>query len=202
MMQALLARALALPKGARQVIAIAGPPASGKSTVAAELAAQITAKGRLAAVVPMDGFHLDNRILDRRGLRSRKGAPETFDLRGFRGLVTELTAGGDVIFPIFDRNLDLAIAGAGDVPDACDLVVIEGNYLLFDASGWRDLVPHWALSVYLDVPEATLRARLTERWIAQGLDAAAALARAEGNDLPNAARVRNNLLPADIVLAG
>ena len=38
-----------------------------------------------AAVVPMDGFHYDDAVLTAKGLRQRKGAPETFDYRRLRG---------------------------------------------------------------------------------------------------------------------
>ncbi len=55
----------------RRLIAISGPPAAGKSTLAQALAAARPA----ATVVPMDGFHLDNSLLDAAGLRGQKGAP-------------------------------------------------------------------------------------------------------------------------------
>ena len=201
MSDALLEQALALPEGRRQMIALAGPPASGKSTLAETLTRDLTAAGRLAAVVPMDGFHLDNRVLDARGLRHRKGAPDTFDLRGFSRLVADLATGGEVVYPLFDRDRDLAIAGSGVLPERCDLVVLEGNYLLFDAPGWRDLPRHWTLSAYLDVPRARLRDRLSARWIAHGFSAEDAQARADGNDLANAELVQDNRLPADLTLS-
>ena len=65
----------------RFVVGIAGPPGAGKSTIAEELRTLLP-EGT-AVVVPMDGFHFDDAILVRRGLRNRKGAPETFDLSGF-----------------------------------------------------------------------------------------------------------------------
>ena len=56
----------------RKLIAIAGAPGSGKSTLAEELAHQL---GPTAAVMPMDGFHLDNDALHAMDLFHRKGAP-------------------------------------------------------------------------------------------------------------------------------
>ncbi len=67
----------------RRLIALAGAPASGKSTLAHALCALVPG----ACVVPMDGFHLDNALLEARGLLARKGAPETFDARGFLHLM-------------------------------------------------------------------------------------------------------------------
>ena len=59
----------------RALIAVAGPPASGKSTFAAQLVAHLNQSTHSAVLVPMDGFHLDNSVLARRGLLARKGAP-------------------------------------------------------------------------------------------------------------------------------
>jgi len=64
----LLARVLEFPEGRpRKLIALGGPPCSGKSNMARRLADKLTAAGRTTQVVPMDGFHLDNRILQARG---------------------------------------------------------------------------------------------------------------------------------------
>ena len=185
----------------RQIIAVAGPPASGKSTVALHLTDHLVAAGRTAVLVPMDGFHLDNRILDERGLRSRKGAPETFDHAGFIHLIQRISAGEDAIAPVFDRGLDLAIAGAELIPGSAEVVVVEGNYLLLDEPEWRSLVPLWTFSVFLDVPEPVLEDRLVQRWLEHGHDADSARERALSNDIPNARRTLRNRMPADIVLS-
>ena len=200
MSDALLEQALALPGGRRQIIALAGPPASGKSTLAETLARDLTAAGRQAAVVPMDGFHLDNRVLDARGLRHRKGAPDTFDLRGFARLMADLATGGEVIYPLFDRDRDLAIAGAGVLPEPCDLVVVEGITCCLMRQVGVTCPAFWTFSVFLDVPRARLLERLTARWIAHGLSAEDALARADGNDLANAELVQGQRLRADMIL--
>ena len=71
----------------RFLVAIAGPPGAGKSTMADSLAAALRARGESAEVLPMDGFHMDNAILIERGLLARKGIPETFDVRGFIDIV-------------------------------------------------------------------------------------------------------------------
>ena len=181
---------------------MAGPPASGKSTFAEALAGHVTAAGRDARVVPMDGFHLDDRVLRARGLLPRKGAPETFDAAGLARLVAALAEGGEVVHPIFDRSREIAIAGAGIVPADCDLAIVEGNYLLLDEPAWRGLAAQWSLTVFLDVPEDELRRRLLARWRGFGLGEDAAREKAEENDLPNGLRVMRGSRPADIVLGG
>ena len=60
--------------GSRKIIAISGPPAAGKSTVAEAVVASLTAMEKTATLVPMDGFHLDNAVLERAGTVARKAA--------------------------------------------------------------------------------------------------------------------------------
>lgn len=191
--------AMRLPSG-RHLIAIAGAPASGKSTYAERLAYELTQSGRAAQVVPMDGFHLDNRILDAREESARKGAPHTFDHRGFYRLMEDIKTGGSVIYPEFDRTLDMAIAGAGVLEAETEMVVVEGNYLLYDHPDWRELAKLWSLTIRIEVPEALLSARLMQRWRQHGLDSETAFDKVRNNDLPNAYAVTMNPLPADITI--
>ena len=186
----------------RFLVAITGAPGCGKSTLASELARRLNAQGRKAIVVPMDGFHLDNSILEARGLRPRKGAPETFDAPGFLRLVRALRTGDEVFAPSFDRTRDLAIAGSVAVPAAARVVIVEGNYLMFDEAPWAELAGLWDLAVRVNVPMPELRARLIHRWLSLNYSSAVATRRAEGNDIPNAQRVIDHALPCDIDLNG
>jgi len=184
----------------RVIVGIAGAPGSGKSTFAREVCRRLTLQDCRTAVVPMDGFHLDNSILDQLGLRARKGAPETFDVRGFVHLINRLKGGDHVYTPVFDRTRDIAISGVIDVPPTMQAVIVEGSYLMFDEPVWNILPDMWDLSVRIDVPITELRARLIQRWLNQNLSRAAATRRAEGNDIPNANRVIAKALPCDLIL--
>ena len=191
----LLPRIEALPPG-RRLVAVAGPPGGGKSTLAAALVARMPG----AALVEMDGFHLDNPLLEARGLGARKGAPETFDADGFVAAIRRIRAGREVILPRFDRARDLAVAGARVVPARARIVVVEGNYLLLRRAPWEELRRFFDLTVSVDPGLAELRARLVRRWLDHGLPEAEAVARAEGNDLANAAVIRAESAAADVTL--
>src|SRR5512139_3390405 len=54
------------PDGDRYLLALAGPPGCGKSTVAAVLQRLFTERGMRSLVLPLDGFHLKNEELKRR----------------------------------------------------------------------------------------------------------------------------------------
>ena len=184
----------------RLLVAVCGAPASGKSTLAKELCRRLNLRKIPAMVVPMDGFHLDNAILDARGLRPRKGAPETFDADGFLHLIRRLGETAEVVAPMFDRTRDLSVAGAIAIPASCPVVIVEGNYLMFDEQPWEFLAPLWDLTVRVEVPMPQLRARLIHRWLALNHSRAAATRRAESNDIPNAQRVIDHALPCEITL--
>ena len=144
----------------RFMIALAGPPGAGKSTLAAAL---VAALGAGAKAVPMDGFHYDDAVLIARGARDRKGAPDTFDVHGFLHLLKRLRAEDEVAIPLFDRNLEISRAGADIVTAADRLLVVEGNYLLLNEAPWPEAAELFDLTVWIDVPEVELDRRLMER---------------------------------------
>jgi len=186
----------------RVIVAIAGPPAAGKSTLLTILINNLQNEFGAERVVgvPMDGFHLDNYQLNKFNLLSRKGAPHTFDIGGLVSLVKRLsTSESPVYAPEFDRASDLSRNCAIKIENTHDVVLIEGNYLLLDQPGWRELNDYFDLSISIDVPDATLQKRLVQRWLDNGLSAQAALTRAKSNDIPNAVTVREQSRGADII---
>lgn len=186
---------------ARLLIAIAGPPGAGKSTLAEALVAGLVELGQRSALVPMDGFHLDDRILERSGLLGRKGAPETFDADGFVNAVQRIAAGdADILVPVFDRAREIAIAGAQRVEARDRFVVFEGNYLLSATDPWCQLLGHWDYSIFLNPGMEELERRLVTRWLDHGHERDAAARRAQDNDIPNARFVLEKSVSADLVL--
>jgi pantothenate kinase len=186
----------------RYMVGIAGAPASGKSTFAEKLHEDLTQAGQTAVIVPMDGFHFDDVVLNARGHRARKGAPHTFDARGFIHLLGRIKAREpDIAIPVFDRSMELARAGASIVGAATKFILVEGNYLLLQQEPWQNLRAMFDLSVYLDVPQAELEQRLVKRWLDHGFDLDYATNWIASNDGPNISTVINQSGKADIVIS-
>lgn len=189
------------PKDGRTMVALAGPPASGKTTLAQSVAEELTAGGTPAAFVPMDGFHMDDRVLIARNRREQKGAPDTFDAHGFIHAIKRLKTGEQVVLPTFDRDREIAIAGAIVVEPDQKVIVAEGNFLCFQQEPWTALMPLWDLSVFLDLSRETLRERLVQRWLEHGYAQKDAEHRADSHDIPNGEVVKKFQAPTDIVLS-
>jgi len=172
----------------RTVLAIAGAPGSGKSTLAEQLVATVNADspGR-AAVLAMDGFHYDDRVLLQLRRMARKGAPDTFDVGGLCAALGRLreNAEDEIVLPVFDRGLEIARAGAQTVPRTVKLIVTEGNYLLIKTPPWSTLAPLFDATVMIECAQATLRKRLVARWRGLGLSVDEIARKVEINDLPN-----------------
>lgn len=183
--------------GVRLLVGVAGPPGAGKSTLADRLHETLTERGHRSAVLPMDGFHLDNAILEERGDLARKGAPHTFDIRGLGDLLRAVKAGGEVFTPVFDRDRELAIAAARCIAAEDRIVIAEGNYLLLQQGRWASLADLFDLTVMVAPPISELERRLVARWTHYGLTPAQIEAKVEGNDLPNGRLVIERSAAAD-----
>ena len=202
----LIGIAAALPAGDRRLVAIAGPPGGGKSTLVEEIAAAFRIRfgntPEPAAILPMDGFHYDDELLTPLGRQARKGAPDTFDVGGLRATLARLAANEEeaVAVPRFDRSIEIARAGARLIHRDTPMVLVEGNYLLFDEAPWDTLADAFHLTAMIKVEETILRERLTARWVEQNLDPAEIVRKVETNDLPNGRHVYSASRPADFAI--
>lgn len=192
----------ALRSGGRRILGIAGAPGAGKSTLTAHLAEQLPAGS--CTVVPMDGFHLADVALTRRGSIDRKGAPDTFDAAGYAALLQRIRAArpGDppVWAPMFERDLEQPLAGAIEVDPAVPLVITEGNYLLLDEGPWALVRPLLDACWFVEVPEELRHERLVARHERFGKSPRAAREWALGPDEANARLVAGTRDRADAVV--
>lgn len=196
----LVARARALvADGRRALLGIAGAPGAGKSRLAEQLGAALGAD--TAVVVPLDGFHLDDGVLEALNRRERKGAPDTFDGDGYAHLLRRLRERAEevVYAPVFRREQELSVAGALAVPATVPLVVTEGNYLLADGR-FAQVRPLLDATWFLDVDPVLRRERLVARHVRYGRSPRDAEQWVAASDEPNAALVEETRERADLVV--
>ena len=194
----LVERARRLVDRGGRVLGIAGVPGAGKSTLADAL---VDAWGHTACLLPMDGFHLADDELRRLGRHERKGAPDTFDVDGYVAALRRVRErSGDVLVPRFDRSLETAIAGSLRIASDAELVVTEGNYLLLDEPGWRDVRPLLDEAWLMTADEGERIEQLVTRHEAHGRDRRAAIDWVHTVDQPNARRVEASSGAADLVI--
>ncbi|MCG7630031.1 nucleoside/nucleotide kinase family protein [Epibacterium sp. MM17-32] len=203
-MQGLCAEALALmATPGRRFLAIAGAPGSGKSTTAARLHAWLeTQRPGESAVLPMDGFHFDDAVLEAMGRRPWKGAPDTFDVGGLHAILRRLRDDHEdrVAVPVFDRDLEISRGSARLIDQRARLVIVEGNYLLLRQSPWDRVQALFDRTVLIEVPEPVLAARLRQRWQSYRLSDIQIQQKLEANDLPNGRLVIARSGVPDLVL--
>ena len=192
-----------IPEGGRQVIAIAGAPASGKSTIAARLNEHLNAvEPGSAALLPMDGYHFDDEMLVPRGWRPRKGAPHTFDVGGYASALRRIRANDEpfVAVPRFDRDLEIARAGAIIIEPTVRLIVSEGNWLLLQDEPWPMLLPLFDHTALVRTDWETLELRNRDRWVGYDFTEEMIREKLEGNDLPNARLVYERSAEPDWII--
>lgn len=183
----------------RVLLGITGPPGTGKSRLAAGLAASLD----LAVVVPLDGFHLGQAVIAGTPLAQRKGAIDTFDVDGYVALLGRLRAddGTTVYAPAYTRELEEPIAASIVVPPAVRVVVTEGNYLLADEPAWRRVRELLDAVWYLDADDELRLPQLVARHERAGKSASDARRWAYGSDEVNAGLVRSTRDAADLVIS-
>ena len=196
-------------KARRILVMLAAPPGAGKTTLANFLHQLSVLDPGLCpvTVLGMDGFHRRQEFLQSHtALRNGetipmvriKGAPMTFDLASFRDRIARVAAGENCPWPVYNRLLHNPQENALTVSG--DIVLIEGNYLLLDEDGWRELRSYADDTVSIIAEQDMLRSRLIERKAASGAEYAEAINFVEFSDLANVELCLNHSLPANLML--
>jgi pantothenate kinase len=170
------------------VLGIAGAPASGKSTLAALLLAELERQRPGAAIgVGMDAFHIGHRVLVRHGLADVKGAPKTFDAVGYIRLLQRIRSeSGTIYAPEFNRDIEDSLAHVVEIGPEVRLVVTEGNYLLLDIPPWNGVREMLDEAWFVHLADDERRRRMVARHQQHGHDPESARVRTFGSDELNA----------------
>lgn len=205
----------------RILIAVAGVPGSGKSTVANSVADTLNQAGQLlndgqkiqSIVVGMDGFHLTRDQLrqmeDPDYAFKRRGAPFTFDAEAFVNFIKTLHDSCKVQnktiikAPSFDHKVKDPIVDDVIIPASANVIIIEGLYTLLDQSPWNQVCKLVDQTWFVKVDSKLARDRLAKRHFEAGIESSleASYRRVDNNDVLNGQLILDNLVPnIDIVI--
>ena len=127
-----------------------------------------------------------------------KGAPETYDVERLSKCIADVAAEREVYWPVYDRTLHEPVDGTE--PVSGEIVFIEGNYLLLDADGYRDLRKTADYTIMIRADEADLRERLIERKTRGYGSREQAEIFVEKSDMKNVRLVLEKSMAADLTL--
>ncbi|MGJ8530283.1 hypothetical protein [Maritalea sp.] len=181
------------------LIAISGPPASGKSTLAERLVADLNNAGMESCFCPMDGFHLTNKQLDQQGLHNAKGRIDTFDGIAFAKAIECLADKVSFWWPLYSRQRHDPIPEGTRILGSEKAFVIEGNYVLVPDEPWLSAANTFNLRIFVDVADTILRQRLLGRHKQSGRSEQIALEKIEQVDMPNTQEIRDHRQDVDII---
>jgi uridine kinase len=129
-------------------IAVDGPPAAGKTTLADELAVVLRARGRDVIRASIEGFLLPRSQRYRRGEHSHEGCyHDSFDYDALhRVLLDPLGPGGDRRFQhaVYDKRTDTGLSEPLTTAPADAVLLFDGVFLLRP-----ELIDGWDLRIFV-----------------------------------------------------
>ncbi len=201
--------ALQSEKNRRLLVLLAAPPGAGKSTLASFLQNLSEEREEITDIqaIGMDGFHRRQEYLQtHKAIRDGKevmmvdikGAPITFDLELFEQRIQAVLREKTVNWPSYDRHLHNPVEDAIKVEK--DIVLLEGNYLLLNEEGWRELRKYADYSIFIKADPEFLRNRLIDRKIKSGNAKEKAEQFVDYSDMANVRLCLENSMEADLTL--
>jgi uridine kinase len=143
-------------------VAIDGPDAAGKTTLAQELVEPLQAHGRSVIQASVDGFHNPSHIRYRRGSNSPEGY--YLDSFNYQALAESLLApvgpNGSRQYrsAAFDYHTDSEVQMPYQVADEDAILLLDGIFL-----HRSELVSYWDFTIYVEATFETTMSRAEER---------------------------------------
>jgi pantothenate kinase len=201
----------------RIIIAIAGVPGSGKTTLAHKVASILNSRNggngiEWAKPVPMDGYHLYRKELDAMDdpalAHERRGAPFTFNAKGVIGFVQKVHETSKeknmemISCPSFDHAIKDPVEGGVVIYPETRVILFEGLYVLLNCEPWNKIQKYVDDKWFITVNAAVAIDRVAKRHVESGIsaDLESGIRRASTNDADNGKLIVKISASADVVI--
>jgi len=151
------------------IIGVAGSVAVGKSTVSRllkELLSRWEGTPRVE-MITTDGFLYPNAELERRGLMTRKGFPESYDRMALLKFVADIKSGvAEVSAPVYSHLVYDIVEGETNVVRNPDVLIVEGLNVLQSPGTDQSLAlsDFFDFKIYVDAETANIEQWFLERF--------------------------------------
>lgn len=189
----------------RTIVAIGGASGSSKSTTAAVLQHLLTpALSATVVHVTLDGYHYPRSVLREQRdicgdpLLLHKGRFDTYDTPALQRDLALFSAGRELAFPTYSRGTHDPVPEAIPCATGNAVLILEGLWLLFDATPWREIANfYYDRTIFFDAPAATRAENTITRHARGGRARADSERYYEENDAKNAELIRQHVIPHD-----
>ena len=155
------------------IIGVGGSVGVGKSTSSRILRELLTRWPSHPKVdlVTTDGFLHPNKVLEERDLMTRKGFPESFDLRRLRHFLADVKSGAaQVVAPVYSHIFYDIVPDENIIVRQPDILIVEGLNVLQVAPPDKDAeIPavsdYFDFSIYIDAEAEIIREWYIERFM-------------------------------------
>ncbi len=151
------------------LVGVAGGVAVGKSTISRALRVLIAGRsaGWRVDVATTDGFLYPNQELGARGLASRKGCPQSYDVARLVRFLEEIRSGRcEVGAPVYSHETYDVVPGRLERFHRPDVLILEGVNVLDATCGGPPFVPDLLdFRIYLDADERDMQEWYVERFV-------------------------------------
>lgn len=189
----------------RLIVFVAAPPGSGKSTLCyflQYLSQQDDSITELQAI-GIDGFHYRTDYLKSvfvngdsgLTLNDFKGIPDSFDTDALIDKIKNIST-SNVLWPSYSRKIHDPVSDQIKVDR--NIIVIEGNYLLYTEGQWKELSGYCDFSIFLNMDYSALKQRLISRKVQGGSTKTDAISHFLSVDKRNIQTVLHNRFQADL----
>lgn len=195
-------------KRRRLVVYLAAPPGCGKSTTASLLQYLSEQNPEIEPLqaLGIDGFHFGNDYLrthqtvidgETVDMIRVKGNPVTFDTDKLHSSLAHIQD-PLISWPVYSRIAHAPVENA--VSTDRKIILLEGNYLLYDDIHWTQLLRYCDLKLFMTADDEILKKRLTERKCRSGFSRTEAERFYDYSDGRNVKLVKEHSAGADYVL--